>query len=126
MSKRAKVVVDASYVLNFLFPDENSTDEIPGKMFAPQLLDYEIANALRSAVLHKRISQRLAITLFAEYHTFHIIKKTVNFHKVLQLSIKRQISTYDASYLVLADELDAQLLTFDKQLSQMMASTHAN
>lgn len=120
MNNRVKIVVDASYILSFLFPDENSIDEIPGKMFAPQLLDYEIVNALRSAVLRKRISQHLAIELFEEYNTFLITKKTVDFSKVLELSIKRQISTYDASYLVLANDLEAKLLTLDKQLAKLV------
>lgn len=116
MSKLAKVVVDASYVLSFLFPDENSVEEVPGRMFAPQLLDYEIVSALRSAVLRRRISQHLALKLFEEYSTFPIIKKTINFSKVLELSGKLKISTYDASYLVLANDLEAKLLTLDKQL----------
>jgi len=119
MSNRVKIVVDASYILSFLFPDENFTDEIPGKMFAPALLDYEIANALRSAVVRKRISQKLAIKLFEEYQTFSITKKTVDFSKVLELSIKRQISTYDASYLVLARDLELKLMTLDKQLQKI-------
>jgi predicted nucleic acid-binding protein len=126
MSNRVKIVVDASYILSFLFPDENFIDEIPGKMFAPQLLDYEIANALRSAVIRKRISQELAIKLLEEYQTFPITKKTVDFSKVLELSIKSQISTYDASYLVLAKDLDLELLTFDTQLKKIAAQKHAS
>lgn len=113
-------VVDASYILSLLLPDEDSQKNLPGKMFAPNLLDYEIINALRSAIMRKRISSKIATELFAEYQNLPIARKTVNFARVLELSIKHQISTYDASYLILASELGIELRTLDKQLAKLV------
>lgn len=114
-------VVDASYVLSLLLPDENfSALSVPEKMFAPNLLDYEIINALKSAVMSKRIDQKLATVLFSEYQNLPIIKKAVDFKRVLIVALKHKLSAYDASYLLLANDLKLKLLTLDKQLQKLL------
>jgi predicted nucleic acid-binding protein len=114
-------VVDASYILSLLLPDENlSILGVPEKMFAPSLLDYEIISALKSATMSKRISVELSTALFSEYQNLPIIKKTVDFEQVLSMALKYKLSTYDASYLVLASDLKLNLLTLDKQLQKIV------
>jgi predicted nucleic acid-binding protein len=122
MNKAAKsAVVDASYVLSILLPDENFVkDGVPTKMFAPNILDYEIISALKSAVVSKRISEKLAISLFSEYQNLPISKKTVDFNQVLTLALKHKLSIYDASYLLLAKDLQLNLFTLDKQLQKVL------
>lgn len=122
MNKASRpTVVDASYVLSLLLPDENlSVASVPEKMFAPSLLDYEIISALKSAVMSKRIPEKLAVALFLEYQNLPIIKKIVDFEQVLILALKHKLSTYDASYLVLANDLKLNLLTLDKQLKKIV------
>jgi predicted nucleic acid-binding protein len=120
-------VVDASYILSVLLPDEKSRHQsVPQEMFAPNILDYEVVNGLRSATLQKRISQNVATALFTQYQKLPIIKKEISFDQLLQLSIKHQLSAYDAGYLLLAKTLRLQLLSLDKQLIQVSASIQQN
>ncbi len=121
MNKAEKsAVVDASYILSLLLPDENlSVASVPEKMFAPSLLDYEIISALKSAVMSKRINEKLAVALFSEYQNLPITKKTVDFKQVLAVALKYKLSTYDSSYLVLANDLKLKLLTLDRQLQKI-------
>ena len=65
-------VIDSSFVLSYLFADKKriEVDDVfiryengEINLIAPSLIQFEIANGLRSAVLRKRISSRHAIQL---------------------------------------------------------------
>lgn len=44
---------------------------------------------------------------------------TIDGHQVLDLAIRSGCSTYDAEFVVLAQQLNCQLLTFDRKLLQL-------
>lgn len=118
--KTRLVVVDASYVLGLLFPDEKRTSLPKGRMVAPALLAYEVANALKTGIVRKRIDLELARHLLGVFRDWGVEMKQVEEEKVMEVAIDANLSVYDASYVWLARKLRCPLLTWDKKLSTLV------
>lgn len=122
-------VVDASFVLAFLLPDEKkkSTDEvfrgyIEGEisLISVPLLTYEVLNSLRSAFLQKRLNLKLCVQLASDFLNLIITEIPIDQKEVFQEALKKNLSFYDASYLVLAKAKHIPLLTKDKALKKLI------
>ena len=113
---KTRVVVDASYVLSRLLPDENHPQTKVGQKIAPKLLPYEVINALKSAVVRGRIDEELAQRLLGEFLNWQIEYVEIDGTEVLALAVKQKLSGYDASYVYLAQKMKCKLLTWDKKL----------
>lgn len=121
-----RVVIDASSILSFIFPDEPTPKEVLAifrksakglvVLLAPNLLYYEIGNAIRSTVKQKRINELTATSIIEIYNQLKIIYFEPNNSDTMYLSLKHNLSFYDASYLSLCKEKQAKLLTLDKKL----------
>ena len=120
--KISGVVVDASYALSWLLPDEERPTLRPEHKFAPELLRYEIVNALRSNVVQKRIDRALAEKLLGVFDGWQIQYQPVDMKSTLDLAIGQNLSGYDASYLWLARKLKIKLLTWDKKLEKLASA----
>lgn len=121
----AVVVVDASVVLAELLPDETNLNfskyfdglvNLEVIMFAPQLLKYEFANSLKSAVLRKRVTPKNSEKILKVFLGLAIKYEEIDYGEALKKSVKYNLSYYDASYLQLAKEKGVKLLSFDKRL----------
>jgi len=121
-----KVVVDASVILAKLLPDEKQSSKVK-KLFisfgrrevdfiAPQLLKFEISNALKSAVKQKRLTQLVAEKLLAAFLELPVIYQEVDFLEVLKTALKENLSAYDAAYVYLAMEKKTALVSLDQRL----------
>jgi predicted nucleic acid-binding protein len=117
---KTRVVVDASYILSWLMPDENHPKTRVGQKVAPTLLPYEVTNALRSAVVRGRINEELAQGLLGEFLSWQIEYQAVDSNKVLQIAIEHKLSGYDANYLYLAKKMKCALLTWDEKLKKLV------
>lgn len=122
----SKVVIDASVALAFLLPDEREIKidalfkalaEGEVEIFIPALFYFEIANGLRSAVVRKRISSKLAGKLLKNLVKLKLGEKKTDWIETFQIALKENISFYDASYLALARKEKIPLLSLDKLLS---------
>lgn len=116
------VVIDASYVLSWLMPDENHPKTKVGQKVAPTLLPYEVVNALKSAVLRGRVEEGLAQRLLGEFLSWQINYQNMDSAKTLELAVKHKLSGYDASYVYLAKKMKCELLTWDKKLAVMVSA----
>lgn len=119
--------VDSSFVLAFLLKDENNEkvdkifwkyEKFSVKLISTTLLPYEVSNALRSAVIKKRLDNEMAKELFVAYQKLNIELHEVDFEMVLKLAINENLSTYDASYIVLARSKQSSLFTLDERLTK--------
>ena len=119
VSMKTSVVVDASYVLSLLLPDENTLQDINVKMIAPPLLVQEVVNGLRSAVVSGRIDLDLALALIREFEGWPISYQKIHNEIILRVAVEMGLSGYDANYLALSKEMRLPLLTFDKQLKRL-------
>ena len=122
-------VVDTSFVLAYLLPDEKvrNVEEIFSKfeenkinLLSPHLLVYETMNGLRSAVLQKRQTEKTAELLLDSFLNMGIHFEKVDEKEVLRLALKKSISTYDASYVWLAKSQNIGLLTLDEKLENVL------
>jgi predicted nucleic acid-binding protein len=124
-----KFVVDASFVLGFLLPDERKSqvdsvfiDYKEGKisLISSLLLEFEVGNGLKSAYLSKRLSKnevKKNIRLFSEYGIKEI---GIDLEKTVELALKYNLSFYDAGYVYIAKKEKANLLSFDKRLQYLL------
>src|SRR5204863_6603092 len=86
---------------------------------APELMSIEVANGLRHAVRANIMDVRSARRFFASALRLPIVARS---HRelaapALDVALARGLSVYDATYLVLADALDAALVTADRTLA---------
>jgi len=122
-------VVDTSFVLAYLLPDEKerNVEEIFSKfeenkvnLVSPHLLVYETMNGLRSAVLQKRQTEKTAELLLDSFLNMGIHFEKVDEKGVLRLALKKSITSYDASYVWLAKSQNIGLLTLDEKLENVL------
>ena len=113
-------VVDASVVAAIAFAEPRAEEALTllgtDDLYAPSLLAYELTSVARKKALlypdkAEFFAELLQRTLGGPTNT-----RDVAHPAVLQLALQKGISTYDASYLHLADALGIPLATFDERL----------
>lgn len=121
-------VVDASFVLSFLLPDEEVEgvssffkDFIEGNIviLAPYIVEFEVMNGLKSAIIRNRISNQEAFDLAQRFDDLAIKMLSIETRGILSLSIQNKISIYDAAYAWLAQSRGCELMTHDKKLAKI-------
>lgn len=123
-------VIDASFLLCYLLPDEN-IDKIQrvfdrykkGELLliSTHLLYFEVLNGLNAAILSKRLDFSLAKELIYEFLKLTIRVEKVDYIDVFDTVVKNNISIYDAAYLQLAVIKKITLLTLDKRLIKLLS-----
>ena len=125
-------VVDASYILSYLFSDERNKkiDQMMHqhqkqkvRFISTTLLPYEVMNGLKSAFLRNRLKKEDVQTGCQAFLLLSIPLEIPTWSEVLTISLNKNISSYDASYVALARKNKLQLLTFDKQLKRIAKNT---
>lgn len=119
-------VVDASYVLAYLLPDEKikRVDDMfiahengDVQFISTELLAFEVSNSIKVAVMRKRVSEKVARCLLARMGELAIKSCPVDVSKTFDLALETGLTVYDASYLWLSREKKLLLLTLDGQLA---------
>lgn len=121
------LVVDASITIAWLFEDERSdaVDAVMRKASSdgavvPSLWRLEVANALQSAVRHKRIDAAFRDASLDDLSALPIsVDPETEQHAwatTLTLADRRRITVYDAAYLELAVRLRLPLATLAQEL----------
>jgi predicted nucleic acid-binding protein len=124
------IVVDASAAFALLVGYEPGASTIravvaepPGACCAPELLDLEVANALRKGVLRQEIGVERAHQAMRDLRDLPLERWP---HRPLMARIwglRDALTAYDAAYVALAEALEATLLTLDRGLAQAAART---
>jgi predicted nucleic acid-binding protein len=131
--ERLRFVVDASVAIK-LFVDEPLSDaayaffaqlttEPPVEMFVPDLFYIECANVLLKIVRRFALQVDVAQADLADLKALTIksVPTAAVFAESLSLAHQKNLTAYDACYAVLAQEMDATLITADQHLAQMVA-----
>lgn len=119
------MVVDASALAAIIF-DEPEGEEIASrldgvKIFAPALLGFEIANVCLTKLRRHPEQRDRILQAFSLRGGLIVEVAEVDHDGILPLAERFGLSGYDASYLWLADHLDAELVTLDRQLARAAA-----
>lgn len=132
IDRRKFFVVDASVILAAIFPQEahrrdamafiDRSMKIAGTFIAPSILLYEVFNAVRSAILSKRLTFGDAHTMLTAYKTIEPAYVDFSFlsKNALTIALKSDCSVYDAAYAALAEERRCPLYTLDRKLIQKL------
>jgi predicted nucleic acid-binding protein len=115
-------VVDASALAALLF-GEPEGEAVAGKLgdahlSAPALLSFELANVcLIKTRRHPAQGPALAAA-FALRHRLAVEQMAIDHDGAMGLAAQTGLTAYDASYLWLARQLGAELVTLDRQLER--------
>lgn len=121
------VVIDSSVTLAWFFEDERSdeTENVLDQVatagaIVPSLWRLEIANGFQSALRRKRITVAFRDASLANLRAFPIVVDTETdrhaWGSTLALSERFGLTSYDASYLELAQRLRLPLASLDREL----------
>jgi len=118
------IVVDASVTMAWCFDDE-ATDQTDGVLdrlqqeeaVVPGIWQLEVANVLLVAERRRRITEAQAARFLDLLSRLPIrVASPTDSVAVLAAGRGHDLSAYDATYLVLAERLDAPLATLDDKL----------
>lgn len=113
-------VIDSSALAAIVF-DEPAGEGVSRQirdceLVAPCLLRYEMANVCWTK-LRRRPDQQDALLAAMRMPGLAPETLDVDHHQVLQLAVRTGLTTYDASYLWLANDLGVVLVTLERQLA---------
>jgi len=121
------IIIDASVIAKWLLPDEEDfVANIIKEDFAsraisvsvPVFIFYEVNNLLKSAVLSGRLDAKRAVSLYEAFLDFDFIicSSKPLLKATLRKAVELNISSYDASYVALAESLQIPFFTADEKL----------
>ena len=126
----SRFVLDASVVLTWCFPDENTglAQHVADRFkrgdtaLAPSFWPHEVLNALLSGEKRKRISREMIRSFLGDLAVLPValeqIPTEIVFDRIQSLSRKHGLTAYDAAYLDLALENGVALATLDEALGR--------
>jgi len=82
-------------------------------MVSPDMVSYEIANALTKMMKKKIIERERMVNAFKFFRKIPIKTIEIDIERALEIAWKYKIYAYDACYLESAKRLNLPLLTFD-------------
>ena len=125
MAKKKEFVVDSSVVTKWFLVEADSelatglrNDFATGRvgLTVPSLLFYEVMNALRFSGIYNETDLTIAAKSLSKYQ-FSIWRPL---GKVLELcgalSVRQDLTVYDASYVALAQRIHTKVITEDKEI----------
>jgi len=118
------IVIDASAVLELVLRTEKGK-KVEARalvseesLHAPHLIDVEVTQALRRLVQLKEIKAERAKQALDDHAALHI--KRADHEGMLERlwELRESVTAYDATYVTLAEVLDAPLITCDSKLAR--------
>ena len=114
------IVFDASAMVEVLVgsdADPRLLDMLEDDLAAPHLLDVEVLSALRGMVLGGVLAADRANEALQDYTTLSLTRYGSEPLIGRIWELRNQCTSYDATYLALAEGLDAPVVTCDAKLS---------
>lgn len=114
------LVVDASIVLDHLLGDLDaavSTRIDSADLAAPDLLDVEVASALRGLWLGRKVNEERLYATVDDLARFEAARFTSGILVPRAMQLRANLTMYDATYVALAEVLECALLTRDRRIA---------
>lgn len=117
------VVVDASALVAVLMAEPEATsvsERVKGHaLISTSMLPYEVANAAAQKTRRKLMTEEDARRALGDLGGLAVRLEPADPAAVLALALETGLTAYDASYLWLARELKADLVTLDTKLEKV-------
>ncbi len=113
------IVIDASAMVEVLVGrdvEAHLLDALAGEVHAPCLLDVEVLSVLRGLVLGGKLSPDHAMQAQVDFFGLAVTRHLTEPLAPRIWGLRHQFTAYDASYLALAEALEAPLHTCDAKL----------
>ncbi len=119
-------VVDASALAALLF-GEPEAEAVAGRLdgarlVAPSLIAFELANVCLMKCRRHPDQREARLAAFQLRVRLGVEEIAVDHAGVLELALTTGLTAYDASYLYLARQLGAELVTLDKELGRAVTA----
>lgn len=122
--KDEAIVVDSSFVLNALLPDEQSL--LATNLFdryslgecvlvSSPLLLFEVINGIKMSVARRRMNRERAESLIKGFLELKIKLVEMDAKKLFSLACQENLTVYDASYLLVSKENNYPLLSRERR-----------
>jgi predicted nucleic acid-binding protein len=114
------IVVDASAMVEALVGrdvDDSLLEALSGEVAAPHILDVEVLSTLRGLLLGRKLRPEVAEVARADHFDLVILRHDTAPLAERIWSLRHQYTSYDASYLALAEALGAPLHTCDNKFA---------
>ncbi|SDT33953.1 type II toxin-antitoxin system VapC family toxin [Microlunatus soli] len=114
------IVVDASAMVEALIgkdPDDGLLEALEGDLAAPHVLDVEVLSAIRILTLGRKLNASSAHQAISDHFAFSILRQEIEPLAERIWDLRHQFTSYDASYIALAEGLRAPLVTCDAKLA---------
>ncbi len=125
MAKKEEYVVDSSVVTKWFLVESDSglatelrDDFATGRvsLAAPTLLFYEVMNALRFSGLYNEMDLILAAKSLSKYQFGIWRPRGMLLELSAALSLRQDLTVYDACYVALAQRMRTKVITEDKEI----------
>lgn len=113
-------VVDASAMVEGLLgrsPDDSLLVALSGEVSAPHLLDVEVMSVLRGLSVGGKVSPQRAEEARHDYFDLTVVRTPMEPLAERVWALRHQLTSYDATYVALAEALGVELLTCDAKLA---------
>ncbi len=102
-------------------PEKDSIIQLTSESnaIAPEILPYEIGNALTAMVKRKQLTRDEALSAFEKASTIPVRLISVDIQRALKLALDYNIYAYDAYFLQCANHLSVPLITLDKRMKKV-------
>lgn len=119
-------VVDCSYFLSFIMPDEKNKeiDLAAYSVYVPSIFFLECMNVLKTALKKQRIThiqyeECMWAFKYLPFNVDHFSSTQESLQTISRLSLEHNLTSYDASYVELAMRLNASIGTHDKKIIEV-------
>jgi predicted nucleic acid-binding protein len=117
------IVVDASVIVTALADDGDDGDRVRERLrgerlVAPHLIDLEVVSAWRRLAAAGQLDDRRAALAMADLGALRIERAPHQSLVQRCWELRANLTVYDASYVALAEAIDAVLLTGDQRLAE--------
>lgn len=117
------IVIDASIMVELLLLTDR-VEQIGSRLRAesqaphcPELLDLEVLQALRRYSFKEKMTPERTFQILEDFSTFRLQRHRHEHLLPRVWELRHDMTAYDASYVVLAESLDATLITRDAKLA---------
>lgn len=102
-------------------PEKENIIQLTSKTHAisPEILPYEVGNALSAMVKQKQLKRNEALSAFEAVNSISVRLVAVDIPQALELALEHNIYAYDAYFLQCARQLSCPLITLDKRMKQV-------
>ena len=117
------IVTDTNIFLAVVLdePEKENIIQLTAKVNAisPEILPYEVGNALSAMVKRKKLTKDEALAAFEGVASIPVRLLSVDIKQALKIALDYNIYAYDAYFLQCAKQLSYPLITLDKKMKQV-------